>query len=93
MKIPRERVVRLARNMTDALQQEGLLNVTDKKERRVALIEAAILADLQVEDRLNAEVRAILDNYTAEIEQGAIDYNAMFLRVKKQLIKDRDLIL
>jgi len=79
--------------MADALQREGLLNVTDKKERLTALIEAAILSEVQVEDRLNAEVRTILERYRAEIERGAIDYQTMFLRVKKQLIRDRDLIL
>lgn len=93
MKIARERVARLAHNMADALQQEGLVTLADKKERLVSLIEAAILSDLQVEDRLNTEVRTILERYTAEIERGAIDYQTMFLRVKKQLIKDRDLIL
>ena len=93
MKIAKERVARLARSMADALQREGLLNATDKKERLTALIEAAILSEVQVEDRLNAEVRTILERYRAEIERGAIDYQTMFLRVKKQLIRDRDLIL
>ena len=93
MKISKERVARLARSMADALQREGLVNATEKKERLVSLIDEAILSDLQVEDRLNAEVRMILERYAGEIECGAIDYQKMFLRVKKQLIQDRDLVL
>jgi len=93
MKISKERVARLARSMADALQREGLVNATEKKERLVSLIDEAILSDLQVEDRLNAEVRMILERYAGEIERGAIDYQKMFLRVKKQLIQDRDLVL
>ena len=56
-------------------------------------IEKIILDDLQVEDRLNAEVKEILKGYEREMEKGEVDYQKMFQMIKKQLVKERDLVL
>ncbi len=93
MRIPRERVAALARAVVDTLIQDGIIALGGKKEPVVTQIEAVILDDLQIEDRLNAEVKALLVQYEREMAQGAIDYQTMFQRVKKQLIKERDLTL
>lgn len=93
MRIPRERVAALARAVVDTLIQDGIISLGGKKEPVVTQIEAVILDDLQIEDRLNAEVKALLVQYEREMAQGAIDYQTMFQRVKKQLIKERDLTL
>ena len=93
MRIPRERVAALARAVVDTLIQDGIISLGGKKEPVVTQIEVVILDDLQIEDRLNAEVKALLVQYEREMAQGAIDYQTMFQRVKKQLIKERDLTL
>jgi hypothetical protein len=46
-----------------------------------------------VEDRLNEEVKELLRAHTAEIERGNIDYARMFTMVKRQLVRERGLIL
>ena len=61
-----------------------------------ALVETlghAITEELSVEDKLNAEVRTLMKKYEAEIEKGQVDYQKMFLMIKKQLAKDRSVIL
>jgi len=91
MRVPKTRAPVMARAIVDHLQKEGAITLHDKQW--VAQIEAIILEDLQVEDRLDAEAREILKRYEREIERGAMDYTTLFQRVKKQLIDEQGLIL
>jgi len=93
MKLAKERVTSLSKTLVETLLAEGLISSSSKKELLIGKIESAILDDLQVEDRLNAEVREILKGYEKEIEKGNVDYQKMFQMIKKQLIKDRNLIV
>jgi hypothetical protein len=56
-------------------------------------LQEAITEELTLEDRLNEEVRKILEPHEAEIEKGGLDYRQMFQMTKKQLAKERGLIL
>jgi hypothetical protein len=56
-------------------------------------LERAINEELQVEDRLNAEIRQLMKAYEDEIERGAVDYQKMFTMIKTKLVKERGLIL
>jgi len=94
MKLSKERVAHLAASLAQRLQQQGHLEVTGGSPK--ALIESldhVITEELSVEDKLNAEVRTLMKRYEAEIEQGQVDYQKMFQMVKKQLVKDRGVIL
>ena len=51
------------------------------------------IADLQAEDKLDADVEEILQKFQKEIDSGKVDYRKMFLKVKKQLAKDRKIII
>ncbi len=93
MKLAKERVASLSKILVETLLKEALIASSAKKELLVGKIESVILENLQVEDRLNAEVREILKGYEKEIERGEVDYQKMFQMVKKQLIKDRDLVI
>ena len=56
-------------------------------------MERAVHDDLQVEDRLNAEVDEILKSLEREMERGKADYKTMFDLVKKKLARERGLVL
>jgi hypothetical protein len=49
--------------------------------------------ELQVEDRLNAEIRNLMKAYESEIEKGHVDYQKMFAIIKSKLVRERGLIL
>jgi hypothetical protein len=49
--------------------------------------------DLAVEDRLNEEVREILEKHNEEISRGDIDYQEMFRKIKTKLARERKIIL
>jgi len=93
MKLSKERVASLSKLLVETLLKEGLIASSSKKELLTGKIESVILDDLQVEDRLNAEVREILKGYEKEIEKGNVDYQKMFQMIKKQLIKERNLVV
>ena len=52
-----------------------------------------IVDDLSVEDRLNEEVREILEQHQEKINRGNIDYHKMFLMIKRMLVQERGLVL
>jgi hypothetical protein len=56
-------------------------------------VSRVIVGDLMIEDRLNEEIRDILEAHSIEMDRGNIDYSRMFSMVKRQLVRDRGLIL
>ena len=93
MRIPKGRVTVLAREIIEELLRREQIDLNISGEQAVALIEEALLEELMVEDRLNAEVREILKQYDSEIEKGRLDYRRLFEMTKHKLIKERNIIL
>ena len=93
MRIPKGRVTVLAREIIEELLRREQIDLKISGEQAVALIEEALLEELMVEDRLNAEVREILKQYDSEIEKGRLDYRRLFEMTKHKLIKERNIIL
>ena len=93
MRLTRNQIRMLAGRMVSELAGRGLVELISPEEEAVQLVERAITDDLQVEDRLNDEVKDILKRYEREIEQGRLDYKTMFDMVKKKLVRERGVIL
>jgi hypothetical protein len=49
--------------------------------------------DLRAEDKLNEEVRAILEQYEAVMQKEGASYMEMFRRIKRKLVTERKLVL
>jgi hypothetical protein len=69
------------------------VEVSGDRRAVVGALDLAITDELAVEDRLNAEVRQLLKSYEKEIEQGQVDYQKMFMKVKQKLVRERGIIL
>ncbi len=93
MRLKKERVAALARILVDQLTEQRLIRLEATKAELVSSLEQIITDELMIEDRLDAEVRQILDTYKAQIEKGQVDERTMFLMIKKQLAKERGMIL
>lgn len=93
MRLNKVRVHHLAVSVIERLQASGLLQIQGKPEVVIQKLEAAILTELQVEDRLNADVREMLKQFEREFAEGRADYQKMFTMVKQKLIKERGVIL
>ena len=52
-----------------------------------------VLDELSVEDRINEEARKILEQHNEEMKQVGASYEEMFKKVKRQLVRDRKVVL
>jgi hypothetical protein len=93
MKLSKERIAHIAESLAQRLTQQKMVALAGSHQALVETLGHAITEELSVEDKLNAEVRTLMKKYEAEIEKGQVDYQKMFLMVKKQLAKDRGVIL
>ena len=93
MRVTEERIQSLATAVVERLQVQNLLEISGSKERLIHAVRKAITDELSVEDRLHAEIRALLKQYDAEFQSGRSDYQKMFTMVKNKLVKERGLVL
>lgn len=56
-------------------------------------VRLAITEELTIEDRLNEEVRGILNQWAEEMRRQGASYQEMYKKVKGQLARERKLIL
>jgi hypothetical protein len=76
--LARETVKKLiASEFIDAKSQQA---VTEK-------VHAAMLEEFGLEDRINDEVRVILDTYSEEMRNSGANYHEMFRKVKNELVR------
>ena len=93
MRFNSNRIHQMAATVVERLTAQGLLQIQGKSEVVVQQLESAITTELEVEDRLNADVREMLKQFEQEFAAGRADYQKMFTMVKKKLIKERDIVL
>jgi hypothetical protein len=93
MRLSKERVLHMSESLATRLQEEGLVAIVGARKAFVEQIDHAIIEELSIEDRLNAEVRQLLNAYEQDIEQGHVDYQRMFTMVKSKLARERGIIL
>lgn len=90
MLLPRELVGYLSRELVKRLVPYSL----ETADPRITAehIAQLITEDLQVEDRLNEEVREILSQYSEYMRREGVSYQEMFRRIKNTLIAQRKVI-
>jgi len=94
MRLKREQVRFLAGRIVDDLLKEKLIEVdrSDLEMLRV-MVDDFVLDQLLIEDRLNDEVRKLLDQYRDKMRRENISYQDMFKMIKKRLIDERNLVV
>lgn len=56
-------------------------------------LNTALLEELQLEDRINDEVRLILEQYDEELRRAGASYQEMFKKVKGELVRKYKAVL
>jgi len=92
MKLRRQQVEVMSARIIDELIKRGSVEVDDQDKARL-LVRKVIIDDLVVEDKLNEEVRELLEKISSEMRQGSVEYHKMFRLVKEKLVRERNLIL
>jgi len=92
MLFSKEYVGYLAREVTKKLvsgefvETKNLAIVTER-------VNAAMVDELSLEDRINDEVRAILETYSDEMRKSGANYQEMFKKVKNELVRKYKAVL
>jgi hypothetical protein len=92
VKLPRSLVKYVSHQLVEALVREGAIDVEDRAAAAEG-VSTAFVEDLTVEDRLNEEVRQIMNDYADEMNRRGVNYHEMFKKIKQELIRQRKLIL
>ena len=82
----------LARRTVKHLIDAKLITTSDMKVTE-ARVNAALTEELALEDRINEEVRVILDAYSDEMRKSGAQYAEMFKKVKNELAKKYKAVL
>ena len=93
MKLNNEEMKGLSDFLSGMIVDRNLLLKQTKKEDISLAIYSIIAEDMKLEDRLNEEVKDIMERYDAELKSGKLDYNKLFNMIKQQIIKERKLII
>lgn len=93
MRLSQERVTALAALLVDKLVAGGMLEPVGDRKALIASLERVITDELGVEDRINAEAKELMRKYETEIARGHLNEHQVFLMIKKQLAKDKGVIL
>ena len=92
MQLSKEYVGYLAREVTKKLisgefiETKNAAAVTDR-------VHSAMLEELSLEDRINDEVRVILEAYSDEMNKSGANYQEMFRKVKTELVRKYKAVL
>ena len=92
MLLSKEYVGYLAREVTKKLIA-GKFIETEKVPAVTGRVHAALVDELSLEDRINDEVRVILEAYSDEMQKTGANYQEMFRKVKSELVRKYKAVL
>ncbi|MDR3764836.1 MAG: DUF507 family protein [Acidobacteriota bacterium] len=92
MLFSKEYVGYLARQVVKRLQTHHFIQ-TREAEKVAERIQSAMIDELSLEDRINDEVRVILEAYSDEMRNRGANYQEMFKKVKNELVRKYKAVL
>ena len=92
MRLPKEYVAYMAKTALKRLTAQGLIQF-DQADYVNEVMTQVMIEELSIEDHINDEVRKILDAYDGQMQEMGVSYEEMFKKVKRQLVRDRNVVL
>lgn len=92
MRLAKEYAAYMAKEVLKRLTAEKLIQF-DQEAYVHEVMTQVMLEELSVEDHVNDEVRKILDSYDGQMQEMGVSYEEMFKKVKRQLVRDRNIVL
>lgn len=93
MKLTEEQVETIVKKIVNNLKDKNLIIYkTDEKIVHNRMVEAFI-TNLRAEDKLDAEVKEMIESHSSEMDENQVDYRKMFNMIKSRLVRERDLII
>jgi len=82
----------LARKIAEDLIQQEMIEAPEDLDLAEQLF-PVMDAEINLEDRLNEEVRVLLNQYQDQMRQSGASYQEMFKLIKNKLVRERKLVL
>jgi hypothetical protein len=92
MRLTSHEIEYISRKIVKTMVAAGRLEV-DSPPRVVENIARVVTEELQVEDRLNEEVRETLLQHASEMERSNVTYTEMFKMLKRKMAREKGIIL
>ena len=92
MQFSREYVGYMVKQLLKRLSAQKLIQF-DQAEYVTEVMTRVMIEELSVEDRINDEVRRILESHNEEMKRVGASYEEMFKKVKRQIVRDRKVVL
>ena len=92
MLLNRDYVSHMAKELVKKLVA-GQMIETKAAEAVIQQVRAVMAEELSIEDRLNDEVRTILNDHAETMRRTGVSYQEMYKKVKGELARQRKLIL
>lgn len=93
MRLQKEFVEKISKSIVQSLIEKDMIIWDERPEKLEAIVTGIIVDDLMVEDRLNEEVKLLLESRTEDYERSMMDFGRVFQMVKFKLVRERGLIL
>lgn len=85
MRLSEERVALIARQITDKLLDEELIDLEIDEDRFIFLVETLLIKDLKTEDEIDEEATAFLLKNKPNLEEGSTEWGVELERKKEEL--------
>ena len=92
MGLRKEYVRLLSTKVAEDLVKQDMIEVPENLDLAEELFQV-MDAEINLEDRLNDEVRTVLNQYAEQMRQSGASYQEMFKLIKNKLVKERKLVL
>jgi hypothetical protein len=92
MGLRREYVRLLSTKIAEDLVKQEMIEVPKGLDLAEQLFQV-MDAEINLEDRLNEEVRLLLNQYQDQMRQSGASYQEMFKLIKNKLVRERKLVL
>ena len=92
MALRKEYVQLLAKKIVEELVEQEMIEVPEGLDLAEQLFQV-MDAEVSLEDRINEEVRMLLNQYQDQMRQSGASYQEMFKLIKNKLVRERKLVL
>ena len=92
MQFPREYVAYMAKQILKRLTKAGLIEY-EQPEYVTEVMYEVMVDELSIEDRINDDVRKILEQHGDQMKAFGATFEEAFKVIKKQLVRERKIIL
>ena len=92
MSLRNEFIEYMSDKIVDELIEKELIEVPEDFPLKDRIFEA-VNEEVTVEDRLNAEVRTLLNEYGNQMRESGASYQETFKLIKRKLVRERKLVI